>query len=137
MTNMNELIDAMKQAKESGYNVFGIRVVENDAGILNVGDWCPDSYDWDHELDCSTRDTTGETLNGACAVGIDTSCLMLDGEDDEDAAAEIEKAVEKSEAAGYWGDQMLLIAGSDGCEYGDDENEIIIENAKVIAIVEK
>lgn len=136
-TNMNELIEAMKKARENGCTHFGIRIVDNDAGILHVGDLCPDSYNWDFELDCSTRETTGETLNGACAVEIDTSMLMLDGDDDEDVAAEIEKAVQQSESAGYWGEQMLLIAGSDSCEYGDDENEIIIENAEVIAIVKK
>ena len=137
MTNMNELIEAMKKAADDGCTHFGIRVVDNDAGILHVGDWCPDSYSWDYELDCSTRETTGEALNGVCAVEIDTRRLMLDGDDDEDVAAEIEKAVQQAKNAGYWGEQMLLIAGCDGCEYGDDENEIIIENAKVIAIVEK
>lgn len=136
-TNMNELIEAMKKAHESGCTHFGIRVVENDAGILHVGDLCPDSYNWDFELDCSTRETTGEMLNGACAIEIDTRMLMLDGDDDEDVVTEIEKSIQQSENAGYWGEQMLLIAGSDGCEYGDDENEIIIENAEVIAIIEK
>ena len=28
MKNMNELVEAMKVAKENGYNVFGIRTVE-------------------------------------------------------------------------------------------------------------
>lgn len=132
--NINELVDAMKKASDNGCTHFGIRVVETDAGVLHVGDWCPDSYSWDYELDCSTRETTGETLNGACAVEIDTRRLMLDGDDDEDVAVQIEKAVSQSKKAGYWGEQTLLIAGSDGYEYGDDENEIIIENAKVIAI---
>ena len=89
-TNMNELIEAMKKAHESGCTHFGIRVVENDAGILHVGDLCPDSYNWDFELDCSTRETTGEMLNGACAIEIDTRMLMLDGDDDEDVVTEIE-----------------------------------------------
>ena len=121
---MKQLVEAMKKAKEEGYNAFGIRVVENAAGILSVGDACPDSYSWDFDLDCSTRETTGEKLNGACAVEIDTSMLMLDGDDDEDAAAEIEKALKN-------------IGGKFGYERGDDENEIIIELADVLAVVSK
>lgn len=132
---MKQLVEAMKKAKEEGYNAFGIRVVENAAGILSVGDACPDSYNWDFDLDCSTRETTGEKLNGACAVEIDTSMLLLDGDDDEDAAAEIEKALKN--AAPYWGEQVLLIGGKFGYERGDDENEIIIELADVLAVVSK
>lgn len=130
---MKELVEAMKKAKAGGYNAFGIRVVENAAGVLSVGDACPDSYNWDFDLDCSTRETTGEKLNGACAVEIDTSMLMLDGDDDEDVAAEIEKAIKN--AACYYGDQVLLIGGKFGGERGDDKNEIIIELADVLAIV--
>lgn len=133
MKNTNELVEAMKVAKENGYNVFGIRTVENDAGILNVGDECPDSYNWDFELDCSTRETTGEKLNGACAVEIRTDTLMMDGDDDEDIAEEIERAFEK--AAYYYGEQVLLIGGKFGCEHGDDDGEVIIEMADVLAIV--
>lgn len=59
--------------------------------------------------------------------------LMLDGDDDEDAAAEIEKAIKN--AACYYGEQVLLICGKFGCEHGDDENEVIIELADVLAIV--
>ena len=130
---MKELVKAMKKAKAEGYNAFGIRVIENEAGALNVGDACPDSYNWDYELDCSTRETTGEKLDGACAVEIDTTMLMLDGDDDEDVAAEIEKAIRN--AACYFGEQVLLIGGKFGSERGDDENEIIIELADVLAIV--
>lgn len=49
MTNLNELMAAMKQAYENGYMDFGVRTIENEAGILNVGDSVPDSYDWDYE----------------------------------------------------------------------------------------
>ncbi len=132
---MKELVEAMKKAKAEGYNVFGIRVIENEAGVLNVGDACPDSYDWDYELDCSTRDTTGEKLGGACAIEINTSMLLLDGDDDEDVAAEIEKAIKNS--ACYYGEQVLLIGGKFGSEYGNDEHEIIIELADVLAKVDR
>lgn len=132
---MKELVEAMKKAKADGYNAFGIRVIENEAGVLNVGDACPDSYDWDYELDCSTRDTTGEKLGGACAIEINTSMLLLDGDDDEDVVAEIEKAIKNS--ACYYGEQVLLIGGKFGSEYGNDEHEIIIELADVLAKVDR
>lgn len=131
--SIQELVEAMKYAYANGYRVFGIRTIEKCAGLLNVGDSVPDSYNWDHENDVSTRETTGETLGGACAIAIDTSCLFLDGEDDEDVAAEIEKAIKAS--ACYYGDEVLLIGGKFGYEYGEDEGEIIIESADVIGIV--
>ena len=59
--------------------------------------------------------------------------LMMDGDDDEDIAEEIERAVEK--AACYYGEQVLLIGGKFGREQGDDDGEVIIEMADVLAIV--
>lgn len=76
---MNSLLNTVKNAAEKGYHVFGIRRIWEEAGLLNVGDWCPDSYDWDYENDISTRETTGTTLNGACAVVIDTNHLFWMG----------------------------------------------------------
>ena len=98
MTNLNELMAAMKQAYENGYMDFGVRTIENEAGILNVGDSVPDSYNWDYENDVSTRETTGETLPGACAVEIVSGNLMMDGTDDEDVAEAITEAVERAKS---------------------------------------
>lgn len=133
MTNAKELVEAMKEAVNNGYIVFGIRKIENEAGILKVGDSVPDSYNWDHENDVSTRETTGETLPGACAVEINTSRLCIDGSDDEDVEEEISKAVKKSSI--YFGEQVLLIAGKGRYDYGEDVSEVIISNADVIGVV--
>lgn len=132
---MTNLVETIKAAAEKGYHVFGIRRIWEEAGLLNVGDWCPDSYDWDYENDISTRETTGTTLDGACAVVIDTNHLFLDGSDDNELEEAIEKAMKTSK--GYYGDQTLLIGGNDHWEYGWDEDEVIIRDAKVLAVIEK
>ena len=130
---MKELVEAMKKAKAEGYNAFGIRVIENEAGVLNVGDACPDSYDWDYELDCSTRDTTGEKLGGACAIEINTSMLLLDGDDDEDVAAEIEKAIKNS--ACYYGEQVekKILSGEDRTAEEQKFHESLVILSKLCA----
>jgi len=130
---MTSLVETIKAAAEKGYHVFGIRKIWEEAGLLKVGDWCPDSYDWDYENDISTRETTGATLDGACAVVIDTNHLFLDGSDDDELEKAIEKAIKTSK--GYYGDQTLLIGGNDHWEYGWDEDEVIIRDADVLAIV--
>ncbi len=130
---MNALVEIIKKAAEQGYDVFGIRKIEAEAGLLNVGDRCPDSYSWDIELDVSTRETTGETLNGACAIVIDTNHLFLDGSDDDELEENINKALEASEI--YYSDETMLIGGRDGHEYGYDDYEVIIRDADVLAVV--
>lgn len=131
---MKSMIEAVRKAASEGYNAYGIRVIENAAGVLTVGDYVPDSYAWDYELDCSTRETTGETLDGACAIKVD--CDRVDFDDDENIAEVLEKAIKESKKAGYYGEQVLLIGGKDGYEYGEDRHEIIIPNACVLAIAE-
>lgn len=126
-----QLVNCMKKAKKSGYCVFGIRVMD---GSLKIGDSVPDSYDWDIVNDCSTYVTTGETLGGACAVSINDSLLLLDGSDDDEAFQEIQKAIEGSK--NYYGKHIYMIGGKFGSEWGNDVNEIIIEDADVIGIVE-
>ena len=130
---MTNLVETIKAAAEKGYHVFGVRRIWEEAGLLNVGDWCPDSYDWDYENDISTRETTGTTLDGACAVVIDTNHLFLDGSDDEELEERIGKALKASEI--YYSDETMLIGGRDGYEYGYDDDEVIIRDADVLAIV--
>lgn len=130
MSNINDLINAMKKAYESGYKYFGIRTIEDGLPLLSVGDSVPDSYDWDLEEDCSTRDTTGETLDGACSVGI--YAFVWESEDDELGEA-ISKAIDRSMV--YPDGQKLLIGSKYGYEYGDDPDEMILESADVIAII--
>lgn len=131
----NELIEIIKAKNAEGYNAFGIRnICDERFGHLEVGDNVPDSYDWDVENDCSTYHTTGETLNGACAVGINVSTLWLDGDDDEELAEIIEEALKESKVYSFG--EAMLIGGQGGCEYGNDPGEFIIRDAVVLAVID-
>ena len=131
----DRLTETLAKVREEGYNAFGIRVVENDAGILKVGDSVPDSYLWDFDADESTRETTGETMDGAAAVGLDEN-LVYDLDDPQDVAdvkASIRDAMEMADM--YSGEQVLLIGGKNGSEYGDSDGTIVIPDANVLAVV--
>lgn len=130
----NELMEVIKAKYAEGYNAFGIRNICDRFGRLEVGDNVPNSYDWDIEADCSTYHTTGETLNGACAVGINVGTLWLDGHDDEELAEIIEEALKESKVYSFG--EAMLIGGKDGCEYGNDPGEFIIRNAVVLAVID-
>lgn len=63
-------------------------------------------------------------LDGTCATGFGYLAF------DEDDTEEIEKALEIN--SGYKQNHLYLIAGND-VEYGEDEQEIIISNAVIVA----
>lgn len=134
MINTKEILNAIKDAVDRGYRVFGIRALSDDQEGLQVGDHCRDSYDWDLEADCSTFVTSGETLNGACAVAIDRDGFFLTdfNSEDEDLNA-IEAAVKD---AFVYGEKLVVIGSKEGYEYGADENEIILEDADVLEAIE-
>ena len=104
--------------------VVGIRALAEDENYV-VGSDVRSSYDWDFEADTTTFGTDNEIcLGGTCAI--DTSYSDFDGFDEA-----FEEAVSRlSNEFGYCG-KKVLIAG-DFVATGDDENEIIIANAKVI-----
>ena len=129
----NQLVEIIKSKSDEGYNAFGIRSISDRFGRFEVGDNVPDSYNWDFDRDCSTYHTTGETLNGASAVGISIDYLWLDGDDDDELAERIEKALEKS--AVYENDEVMLIGGKSGFDFGDDVGEYVIPDAKVLAVI--
>lgn len=120
---MNDIIKAIK---ESNYHFFGIRHLADDENY-EVDDLCRRSYDWNYEYDCSTYGTDEpQELPGTCAysTGIDVAW-----DSDEEISEKLEKALLGSEC--YSG-RPVIIAG-DNYTYGNDEQEIIIENAVVIA----
>lgn len=131
--NMQELVDAIKRANENHYHVFGVRKVDSKYETVNAGERMADSYDWDYENDTSCRNTTGEMLGGASAINVLVDNLWMDGSDDDEIAEEIVKAVQKVSV--YFGDTVCLVAGKN-YEYGDDSDEIIIEDAIALAKVE-
>ena len=131
MTNMQNIVNEIKTAYENGYRFFGIRNITRELDKLNVGDACPNSYDWDIENDCSTYCTTGETLNGASAVHVNADLPFCE---DEEIVEAIETAV--NQAVNYDDNgELVLISSKDGYDWGSDENEIVLEDATVIAIV--
>lgn len=108
----------------NNYNVFGIRSCDDD---LNVGDELANSYD--------QRDDVYDDhieLNGTCATSFGSMWLSddVDYYDEHDYKC-IERALEIQRGYDCYKHQYI-IAG-DSSEYGDDEDEIIIRNAVVIA----
>lgn len=131
----SELMEIIKAKHSEHYNAFGIRsVYDKRFGRYEVGDSLPDSYEWDFDNDCSTYHTTGETLNGASAVAVETDDLWLDGDDDDELAARIEKALKASKSYDFG--ETMLVGGKNGSKYGHDEGEIVIESAVVLAVIE-
>ena len=105
-------IDEIKEMVEDReYDYIGLRIEENVN--YEIGDTANVSRVWDN------NELTGETLDGTCCIGMKW-------------AEDVERAMEIAKA--YCGDRWYLIAGNDA-EYGEDDGEIIIEDATVVAIV--
>ena len=117
--------EAVRAIMNSNYEIFGIRHIASDESY-KVGDYTRNSYDWDNENDLSSYETNPKELDGTSAyfTGIDTL----------DKGEEIEQklliALEKSKI--YSGAAILL--GGDRYYWGNDDNEVIIEDAEVLYI---
>lgn len=120
MKNLSEIIE-----KIENYAVVAIRHCCKDENY-EVGDFCRNSYEWDENNGCSSYYTDKIEMEGTC--GYDVS-LLVDC-DDEEAEKILDDAIEASSI--YEGNDIVLIGGY-SYEYGNDENEIIIEYAQVIA----
>lgn len=107
--------------------VFGIRGTYDR---MELGERCENSYAWDEEYCCSAEDTTGEKLDGTCAYYIDIERTMSREEIVDILKPEIEKFKNV-----YCYRYLYLVAGNDS-SYGNDENEIVIEHADVVGIIE-
>lgn len=117
--------EAVRAIMNSNYEIFGIRHIASDESY-KVGDYTRNSYDWDNENDLSSYETNPKELDGTSAyfAGIDT----LD--DEEEIEAKILSALEESKV--YSGTAILL--GGDRYDWGNDDNEVIIEDAEVLYI---
>ena len=120
--------DLLKKIKEERYSVVAIRRLCKDEEY-SAGDICRNSFDWDLEYDQSSYDTENPVeLNGTCGYSVFDLCDL-----DED---EVEKAKELlinglEESDGYEGKPVIIAGNRYG--YGNDENEVIIQYAEVIA----
>ena len=98
------------------FTYFGLRTVE---GCPSIGDTLPVSLDFNNDY---------TPLDGACATELVA-----------DAWNEVEQeAWDKAYSINYNypGDTMVLVA-SNFAEYGDDEAEIVMRNAIVLAVIEQ
>ena len=125
---MMDVQEILNKVNEEGYSVVAIRHCAEDEDYA-VSDICRNSYDWNYELDCSTYDTEEPIeLDGACGYHV-RGFENLDAEEIEEATEIFEKAMKEAET--YYG-KVVIIAGY-RYTYGNDENEVIIEDAEVIA----
>ena len=117
-----EIMEIINKAHEEDYNaVFGIRT---DDASMNIGDACRLSHEWDYENGWEAEGY----MDGTCATGI--GYLWFDGEQDD--IDEINKALEIQKD--YQGAHQYVVMGS-GYEYGNDPAEIVMTDAKVIAVL--
>lgn len=122
--NICQIIQTIERNR---YAYIGIRHICEDEDY-SIGDYCRDSYDWDYEYDRSSYDSDEPiSLGGTCALstGIDSG---LDAP--EEIIKKFESAIEKSKC--YYG-PMVIVAGN-SATYGNDEDEIIIRDAIVLAV---
>lgn len=111
------------------YGYIGIRHLAEDESY-SIGDYCRNSYGWDYEYDRSTYDTDEPVeLGGTCAYN---TGIMPGWDEPDEMVYKLEKAFTISSC--YCGD-IVFIAG-DCVEYGNDEGEIIITDAIVIAYLD-
>ena len=116
---MLELLKLLKN-----YDCVGVRSLCDDEHY-NVGDYCRHSYDWDCENDVSGYYSNNQ-LSGTCAIEIVKSV------DDDEALQSISAAIKK--VKNYNRSRLIIIAGNSS-EYGNDDCEVIINNAVVLANV--
>lgn len=107
------------------YECYGIRA---DDHCYKIGDICNNSHQWwqddpgeesGMEYISEMDAWDGGELDGTCAL--------------ETTLENVDEVLRRSKM--YFGDHVYLIAG-DNYEGGNDLNEIIIENARVLAVIQ-
>lgn len=125
---MMNVQDLLNKVNEEGYEVVAIRHLAGDEEY-EVGDMCRDSYDWDVENDQSSYYSEEPVmLDGTCGFHIE-GFRDLDTDEIEEATEIFERARKEARYQG----KMVVIAGH-RFTYGNDEHEVIIRDAEVIAI---
>lgn len=120
--------DILSKVCDEGYSVVAIRRMADDEDY-NIGDMCRNSYEWNYELDHSTyEDEEQIELDGTCGYHI-VGFADLDSDELEEAERIFLSALNESS---IYSGKPIVIAGND-YTYGNDENEIIISDACVIA----
>lgn len=125
MLNAETIYDAIK-ANDHNYREFGIRTCADDC---EIGEELEPSYNWDWEKD----EDEWEKLDGTCATGF--AYLSMDESDKEADLATIQDAISTNEKYTHLGKHTYLIATKYGSSYGDDDGEVILQYAEVVAIL--
>lgn len=127
---MFNVAEILRKVNGEGFGMVAIRHCAPDEHY-KIGDMCRNSFDWNYEFDISTYDTDEPVeLDGTCGHAI-FGFTDLDDEEIEEATELFNKAMNE---AVYVGD-IVIIAGN-RYTYGYDEDEVIIEDAEVIAVEE-
>lgn len=105
------------------YNYLGIRGLQPDESY-EVSDTARNSHDWDTENDVSSD----VELSGTSSVSIDNSSL----ESSSDLIGRINNQMDR---ISQYGNGIVVLLGGNDAEEGTDQNESIIKNAKVLAIL--
>lgn len=110
--------------KVSYPEAFGVRFCPY---MVQGGEGLEASYQWDIENDVSCYETTGEQLAGTSAVNIIELILDDTYYEVDEAARQIFEIVTTANYDGY----PCIIRGAFS-EYGQDDNEVLIEGAEVV-----
>jgi len=95
---------------------------------FNIGDEIPNSNSYD--ITGAAEEDQGEELCGVCAIGIDNGTWF---DSNDELIAHIKSVLKDTSA--YPGQYTYIVKGN-GSDIGEDNHEIIIHNAEVVAIVE-
>lgn len=127
MTAVEKILKVLNQ---NAYKyTFGIRT---DARELQVGDSLGVSHEWDWENGCEFED---RYLDGICATGFGE--LWFDGEEEDVEAVETALKINNGyrDAASYGAKGHQYLIGGHDNGYGNDEAEVILGDAIVLAII--
>jgi hypothetical protein len=118
-------IKTIIEANNNEYGYFGIRAMmqnplTGENQIVEVDDILQNSYVWED------GETTGEELNGTCALKLNYDAEL----------SEIDYTL-KNVNVYSWNVKQFVLLGASRADYGTDANEIILENAVVLAAWDK
>lgn len=108
---------AVQNALDDGM-IVGVRMIPEELPDVAIGDELAPSFDWREEL--SDRERGKNPLPGTSALGVRN-------------VKHLQATINK--ATGYFGHQMVIVAGRRSDYQGDDPGEVVISDAKVISVI--
>ncbi|NLQ17571.1 hypothetical protein HGG82_08005 [Marinomonas sp. M1K-6] len=119
--DMQSIKNSIEAAYENHGYCFGIRAMTG-VQTAEVGSILPNSYHWEDGV------STGNEIDGTCAIGFDVEFGEIESEQHFLKMVELVKNT-------YSG-QVVVICGSQNIdEPHNDQDEVVIKNAKVISII--